>query len=58
MPVAGIDVLRARDDECEDRGDFQNHHHVVGFCRFANAAHQHHGQQHHDQKRREIEAKM
>ena len=58
MPVARTDVMRSGDDECKDGRDFQNDHSVIGFRRFADAAYQNHGQNHHHQKCGKVEAKM
>ena len=50
--------MRTGDNEREDRSDLQDHHRVIGFCGFANAAHQHHGENHHDEECGDVEAEV
>ena len=58
MVVGGMNEAHADEDERQDGGDLQQHHDVVGLGRFADAAHQHHGQQHDDEKRGNVEAEV
>ena len=59
MPVGGMNEA-ATPTKMKTRmaDDLQQHHDVVGLGRFADAAHQHHGQQHDDEERRDVEAEV
>ena len=58
MPVVRLDEAGCGDDEDEDGGDLDEDHDVVGARRLADAAHQDHRQDHHDEERREFEAEV
>ena len=53
-----MDVLHAHEDERQNGRDLQDDHHVVGLGRLANAAYQHHRQQHDNQERGKIETEV
>jgi hypothetical protein len=58
MPVRRVDVVRRETDEDKDRDDFHQHHDVVGLGGFANAAHENHGEEHHDDEGGPVETKV
>ena len=58
MIVRGMNESHSYEDERQDGRNFQQHHDVVGFGRFANAAHQHDCQQQDNQKRGNVEAEV
>src|SRR5438874_550044 len=58
MTAGREDETRWVDNKDQDGDDFEQNHDVVGFGRFANAAHQDGGEDHHDDERRPIEAEM
>ena len=58
MIVPAFDKARSGNEKGKNGRDFQQHHYVVGLGRFANSAHQHNGNDHHDQECRDVEAEM
>ena len=58
MPVRGSNIVETKTDEDEDGDDLQQHHHIVHFRRFANAAHENHREQHDNNERGPVEAEM
>ncbi len=53
-----LDETGSGKDEDQDGGHLDQHHDVVGASRLADAAHQEHRQEHHDQEGRNVEAEM
>ena len=58
MPIRGVDEARGETDEHQDGENFQHHHHVVRFGRFADPADENHGEQHDDDECRPVETEM
>ena len=58
MPVVRLDEAGRGEDEDEDGGDLDEDEDVVGAGRLANAAHEDDGENHHDQKRGDVEAEV
>ena len=58
MPVGRMNEARRKADEDEDGDDLQQDHDVVGLGRFADAAHQDHREEHHDDEGGPVEAEV
>ena len=55
LVVGRVDGAGRAEDENQDRGDLDEHHGVVRLGTFANTSHEQDGQNHQDEKRRQIE---
>ncbi len=51
-------VARSKNHEYHDGRDLEQHHDVIGVRRFADAAHEDDGEQHHNDERWPIESKV
>src|SRR6202034_1111018 len=58
MPITRMYKVQSKTDENKNGNNFQENHHVVGFSRFTNAAHQDYGEQHHDQESGPVESEV
>ena len=54
MPVGGVHRARGAEDEDQNRHDLDQHHRVVGFGALSDTSHQNIGEDHQDQKRRQV----